>query len=74
MKMDHAAALSPAANDTTQVFLELGARLLHDTLEQLGVMSKLQEAAVGLPDARSRLDQPGILSRNQGGKAPAYPA
>jgi chemotaxis protein CheZ len=58
MKMDNAATLSPAANDTTQVFLELGAitRLLHDTLKQLGVMPKLQEAADGLPDARSRLN------------------
>jgi chemotaxis protein CheZ len=58
MKMDNAATLSPAANDTTQVFLELGeiTRLLHDTLKQLGVMPKLQEAADGLPDARSRLN------------------
>jgi chemotaxis protein CheZ len=59
MKMDNAATLSPApAADTTQVFLEIGAitRLLHDTLEQLGVMPKLQEAADGLPDARSRLN------------------
>jgi chemotaxis protein CheZ len=62
MKMDNAATLSPApalaAADTTQVFLEIGAitRLLHDTLQQLGVMPKLQEAADGLPDARSRLN------------------
>jgi chemotaxis protein CheZ len=58
MKMDNAATLSPAPADTTQVFLEIGAitRLLHDTLQQLGVMPKLQEAADGLPDARSRLN------------------
>jgi chemotaxis protein CheZ len=31
-------------------------RLLHDTLQQLGVMPKLQVAADGLPDARSRLN------------------
>jgi chemotaxis protein CheZ len=58
MKMDNAATLSPAPADATQVFLELGAitRLLHDTLQQLGVMPKLQAAADGLPDARSRLN------------------
>ena len=64
MKMDSAQTLSlppapfaPVA-DTTQVFLQIGAitRLLHDTLEQLGVMPKLQAAADGLPDARSRLN------------------
>ena len=39
------------------VYLQLGAltRLLHDTLQQLGVMPQLQVAADGLPDARSRL-------------------
>ena len=31
------------------------ARQLHDTLQQLGVMPRLQMAADGLPDARSRL-------------------
>ena len=30
--------------------------MLHDTLQQLGVMPKLQIAADGLPDARSRLN------------------
>lgn len=41
----------------TEVFIQVGTitRLLHDTLQQLGVMPQLQEAAVGLPDARSRL-------------------
>ena len=40
------------------VFQQLGCitRLLHDTLQQLGVMPKLQDAADGLPDARSRLN------------------
>ena len=40
------------------VFLQLGTitRLLHDTMQQLGVMPKLQVAADGLPDARSRLN------------------
>ena len=40
-----------------EVIQQLGAltRLLHDTLHQLGVMSKLQLAADGLPDARRRL-------------------
>jgi chemotaxis protein CheZ len=61
MKMDSAETLTQRAAahaDTTQVFLQLGAltRLLHDTLQQLGVMPKLQAAADGLPDARSRLN------------------
>ena len=40
-----------------EVFQQIGliTRQLHDTLEQLGVMPKLQRAADGLPDARSRL-------------------
>ena len=39
------------------VFQQLGSitRLLHDTLNQLGVIPQLQSAAAGLPDARSRL-------------------
>ncbi len=46
---------APAASP--EVFQQLGAitRLLHDTLNQLGVIPKLQSAAGGLPDARSRL-------------------
>jgi chemotaxis protein CheZ len=72
MKMDSPETLAPAADPsaqasstpavatatTTEVFLQLGAltRLLHDTLEQLGVMPKLQNASDGLPDARSRLN------------------
>ena len=65
MKMDSAEILlqhadpSMLAQTATQqeVFLQLGqlTRLLHDTLQQLGVMPKLQTAAEGLPDARSRL-------------------
>jgi chemotaxis protein CheZ len=41
-----------------EVFQQIGAitRLLHDTMQQLGVMPKLQVAADGLPDARSRLN------------------
>ncbi|MEN9629229.1 MAG: chemotaxis phosphatase, CheZ, partial [Pseudomonadota bacterium] len=52
---DAAALVSQATPE--QVFLQLGAltRLLHDTLQQLGVMPNLQQAADGLPDARSRL-------------------
>ena len=39
------------------VFQQLGSitRLLHDALNQLGVIPQLQSAAAGLPDARSRL-------------------
>ena len=49
-------ASAPAASP--EVFQQLGAitRQLHDTLNQLGVMPKLQSAADGLPDARSRLN------------------
>jgi chemotaxis protein CheZ len=48
----HAVEAPPAV-----VFQQLGAitRQLHDALNQLGVMPKLQAAATGLPDARSRL-------------------
>jgi chemotaxis protein CheZ len=65
MKMDTAQELlqhvdpSLLSQTATQeeVFLQLGqlTRLLHDTLQQLGVMPQLQTAADGLPDARSRL-------------------
>jgi chemotaxis protein CheZ len=58
MKMDTPEALAPAGSaTTTDVFMQLGTltRQLHDTLEQLGVMPKLQSATDGLPDARSRL-------------------
>src|SRR5262245_22851338 len=60
MKMDDLAALMPTGPVTAspEVFQQLGAitRMLHDTLQQLGVMPKLQAAADGLPDARSRLN------------------
>lgn len=70
MKIDTAAALAPqdatsalapqlagAPAASPEVFRQLGnlTRQLHDTLAQLGVMPKLQHAAEGLPDARSRL-------------------
>jgi chemotaxis protein CheZ len=40
-----------------EVFHQLGAitRMLHDTMQQLDVMPRLQSATDGLPDARSRL-------------------
>ena len=58
MKMDSTATLAaeaPAASP--EVFRQLGTitRQLHDTLSELGVMPRLQRAAEGLPDARSRL-------------------
>jgi chemotaxis protein CheZ len=61
MKSDSPETLSEKAvkaASTTEVFLQLGSitRLLHDTLAQVGVMPKLQNAADGLPDARSRLN------------------
>jgi len=51
LKMPDSLAVSP------EVFQQLGTitRLLHDTMQQLGVMPKLQTATEGLPDARSRL-------------------
>ena len=51
------AAQVPSAAASPEVFQQLGliTRQLHDTLHQLGVMPKLQNAADGLPDARSRL-------------------
>ena len=50
------APAAPAAS--AEVFQQLGAitRQLHDTLVHLGVIPKLQAAAEGLPDARSRLN------------------
>jgi chemotaxis protein CheZ len=60
MKMDDLSTLAPqmAAGASPEVFHQLGliTRQLHDTLMQLGVMPKLQHAADGLPDARSRLN------------------
>ena len=59
MKMDDLETLAPqmAAGASPEVFQQLGqiTRQLHDTLTQLGVMPRLQQAADNLPDARSRL-------------------
>ncbi len=46
------------AEITSHVFQQLGqlTRELHDALHELGLMSRLQQAASGLPDARGRLD------------------
>ncbi len=59
MNMDQAAVLAqPAApGATSELFQQIGVitRQLHDTLAALGVMPRLQAAAEGLPDARSRL-------------------
>ena len=59
MKMNELNNVLPPMNAAAspEVFQQLGliTRQLHDTLAQLGVMPKLQAAADGLPDARSRL-------------------
>ncbi len=53
------------AEITSHVFDQLGrlTRELHDALGELGLISRLQQAANGLPDARSRLD---YISRKTG--------
>ena len=59
MKMDTNETLKPAEAQpvSNEVYQQLGTitRVLHDTIQQLGVMPKLQLATDGLPDARSRL-------------------
>jgi chemotaxis protein CheZ len=59
VKMDSAETLKPAdpLQVSPEVYQQIGTitRLLHDTMQQLGVMPKLQIATDGLPDARSRL-------------------
>jgi chemotaxis protein CheZ len=60
MKMEDIASMKvadPQAAVSPEVFQQLGTitRQLHDTMQQLGVMPKLQTATEGLPDARSRL-------------------
>jgi chemotaxis protein CheZ len=58
MKMEDIASMPPESLAVSpEVFQQLGTitRLLHDTMQQLGVMPKLQIATDGLPDARSRL-------------------
>jgi chemotaxis protein CheZ len=59
--MDHAASLSTLPVPATPgdpVYRLIGqiTRQLHDSLEQLGLMSNLQDAADGLTDARHRLN------------------
>ena len=58
MKMEDIASMKAADLAVSpEVFQQLGniTRVLHDTMQQLGVMPKLQTATEGLPDARSRL-------------------
>ena len=59
MKMETLDTLKPveAPAASADVYQQIGTitRLLHDTMQQLGVMPKLQIATEGLPDARSRL-------------------
>jgi chemotaxis protein CheZ len=56
--------LAPAAT-APEVYQQLGqiTRQLHDALQQLGLMPKLQRTALDLPDARSRLD---FIARKSG--------
>lgn len=69
MKNDDPAVLAAQASASAaapgDVYQQLGAitRQLHDALTQLGVMPKLQIAAGGLPDAKSRL---GYIARKTG--------
>ena len=62
---EHVLAPPPEAGASPAVYRQLGqlTRVLHDALEQLGVMTQLQLAADGLPDARSRL---GYVARKTG--------
>jgi chemotaxis protein CheZ len=55
MKMDDL-PMAPAAA-APEMYQQLGqiTRQLHDTLQQLGVMPRLQQSSQNLPDARSRL-------------------
>ncbi|UXH79807.1 protein phosphatase CheZ [Roseateles amylovorans] len=60
MQMEELAKLSAGTDSLSvspEVFQQIGTitRVLHDTMQQLGVMPKLQVATDGLPDARSRL-------------------
>ena len=59
MIMEDIGAMKPAEplSVSPEVFQQIGSitRLLHDTMQQLGVMPKLQIATEGIPDARSRL-------------------
>ncbi len=60
MRMEELAKLDAGTDPlmvSPEVFQQIGTitRVLHDTMQQLGVMPKLQLASEGLPDARSRL-------------------
>jgi chemotaxis protein CheZ len=59
MTLDDLTALTPKEGimASPEVFQQIGSitRLLHDTMQQLGVMPQLKVAADGIPDARSRL-------------------
>nr|WP_231741718.1 protein phosphatase CheZ [Paucibacter sp. KCTC 42545] len=60
MQLDELSKLHQGTDPLTvspEVFQQIGSitRVLHDTMQQLGVMPKLQIATDGLPDARSRL-------------------
>lgn len=54
----HSVGPEVVAEIASQVFQQLGqlTRELHDSLRELSLMSRLQNAANGLPDARGRLD------------------
>jgi chemotaxis protein CheZ len=60
MRIEDLTALTPTepVMASPEVFQQIGSltRLLHDTMQQLGVMPKLKLASDGLPDARSRLN------------------
>ncbi|MBS0315502.1 MAG: protein phosphatase CheZ [Proteobacteria bacterium] len=60
MKRDQLHGIGPPApaQASPEIFQQIGliTRQLHDALQQLGVMPRLQLAAEGLPDARSRLN------------------
>ncbi|MCF8206995.1 MAG: protein phosphatase CheZ [Methylotenera sp.] len=57
-QLDKLAGSSEPLLVSPEVFQQLGTitRTLHDTMQRLGVMPKLQVATDGLPDARSRLN------------------
>ena len=60
MHMEELSKLNGGSDPLTvspEVFQQIGTitRVLHDTMQQLGVMPTLQMATDGLPDARSRL-------------------
>ena len=61
MRMEDLNVLSPPhgpVGASQEVYAQIGhlTRLLHDALQQLGVMPHLRIAADNLPDARSRLN------------------